>query len=88
MNDPAKPDRGAVSVRRWMRGSRCFHEIRYDNGRVDDIQFDVYQRGTPPGGTPHPQCHPLLLQTCHDDAHQLKLDAHGNQAAIGPTAAD
>jgi SAM-dependent methyltransferase len=36
-------DRGAVSVRRWMRGSRCFHEIRYDSGRVDDIQFDVYQ---------------------------------------------
>ncbi|MBI1818098.1 MAG: class I SAM-dependent methyltransferase [Deltaproteobacteria bacterium] len=36
-------DRGAVSVRRWMRGSRCLHEIRYDSGRVDDIQFDVYQ---------------------------------------------
>jgi SAM-dependent methyltransferase len=35
-------DRGAV-VRRWMRGGRCFHEIRYGNGRVDDIQFDVYQ---------------------------------------------
>jgi hypothetical protein len=38
-----KPDRGAASIRRWMRGSRCFHEIRYDSGRVDDIQFDVYQ---------------------------------------------
>jgi SAM-dependent methyltransferase len=38
-----EPDRGAVSIRRWMHGSRCFHEIRYDNGRVDDIQFDVYQ---------------------------------------------
>lgn len=37
-----EPDRGAVSVRRWMRGSRCCHEIRYDNGQVDDIQFDVY----------------------------------------------
>jgi SAM-dependent methyltransferase len=36
-------DRGAVSVRRWMRGSRCFHEIRYTSGRVDNIQFDVYQ---------------------------------------------
>lgn len=38
-----EPDRGAVSVRRWMHGNRCFHEIRYDSGRVDDIQFDVYQ---------------------------------------------
>jgi SAM-dependent methyltransferase len=39
-----EPDeRGAVSVQRWMRGSRCFHTIRYANGRVDDIQFDVYQ---------------------------------------------
>jgi SAM-dependent methyltransferase len=35
-------DRGAV-VRRWMRDGRCFHEIRYGSGRVDDIQFDVYQ---------------------------------------------
>jgi SAM-dependent methyltransferase len=39
-----EPDeRGGVRVQRWMRGSRCFHTIRYDNGRVDDIQFDVYQ---------------------------------------------
>jgi SAM-dependent methyltransferase len=37
------PDRGAVSVRRWMRGNRCGHEIRYESGRVDDIQFDVYE---------------------------------------------
>jgi SAM-dependent methyltransferase len=35
-------DRGAVSIRRWMRDGRCFHEIRYANGRVDDIQFNVY----------------------------------------------
>lgn len=35
-------DRGAVSVRRWMRGNRCCHEIRYDSGQVDDIQFDLY----------------------------------------------
>ncbi len=38
-----EPDRGAVSVRRWMRGNRCCHEIRYESGRVDDIQFDVYE---------------------------------------------
>jgi SAM-dependent methyltransferase len=37
-----EPDRGAISVRRWMRGNRCCHEIRYESGRVDDIQFDVY----------------------------------------------
>lgn len=38
-----QPDeRGAVSVRRWMRDGRCFHEIRYASGRVDDIQFNVY----------------------------------------------
>jgi SAM-dependent methyltransferase len=35
-------DRGA-SVRRWMSDRRCMHEIRYPNGRVDDIQFEVYQ---------------------------------------------
>src|SRR5262249_40732010 len=34
-------DRGAV-VRRWLRDGRLFHEIRYSNGRVDDIQFNVY----------------------------------------------
>lgn len=38
-----EPDRGAVSVRRWMRGSRCCHEIRYESGGVDCIQFDVYE---------------------------------------------
>jgi SAM-dependent methyltransferase len=36
-------DRGAVSVRRWMRGNRCCHEIRYGSGAVDCIQFDVYE---------------------------------------------
>jgi len=36
-------DRGAISVRRWMQSNRCFHEIRYESGRVDDIQFDVYE---------------------------------------------
>ena len=36
-------DRGAVSIRRWLRGGRLFHEIRYANGHVDDIQFDVYE---------------------------------------------
>jgi SAM-dependent methyltransferase len=34
--------RGALSVRRWMRGNRCCRAIRYERGRVDDIQFDVY----------------------------------------------
>lgn len=39
-----EPDpRGAVSVRRWVSEGRCFHDIRYANGTVDDIQFDVYQ---------------------------------------------
>jgi SAM-dependent methyltransferase len=38
-----EPDRGASSVRRWMQGSRCFHGIQYQSGRVDDIQFDVYE---------------------------------------------
>lgn len=36
-------DRGAVSIRRWTRDGRCFNKIRYASGRVDDIQFDVYQ---------------------------------------------
>jgi len=26
-----------------MCGGRCLHEISYGSGRVDDIQFDVYQ---------------------------------------------
>jgi SAM-dependent methyltransferase len=33
--------RGPV-VRRWVHGGRCFHEIRYASGRIDDIQFDIY----------------------------------------------
>jgi hypothetical protein len=37
-----RDERGA-SVRRWLRGGRLFHEIRYDGGRVDDIQFEVYR---------------------------------------------
>jgi SAM-dependent methyltransferase len=36
-------DRGAASVRRWTRDGRCFHEIKYANGQVDDIQFNVYR---------------------------------------------
>ena len=36
-------DRGAASIRRWTRDGRCFHEIRYASGQVDDIQFDVYR---------------------------------------------
>ena len=35
-------DRGAV-VRRWMEDKRCLHEIRYANGQVDDIGFEVYE---------------------------------------------
>ena len=38
-----EPDDRGASVRRWMRGSRCCHQIRYANGQVDDIQFDVYE---------------------------------------------
>jgi hypothetical protein len=39
-----EPDpRGAASVRRWMRDARCFHEIKYADSVVDDIQFDVYE---------------------------------------------
>jgi SAM-dependent methyltransferase len=39
-----RDERGPV-IRRWVQNGRCFHEIRYANGRVDDIQFDVYQPG-------------------------------------------
>ena len=35
-------DRGAISVRRWLRQGRCCHEIRYENGRVDRIEFELY----------------------------------------------
>ena len=33
--------RGPV-VWRWVHRGRCFHEIRYANGHIDDIQFDIY----------------------------------------------
>ena len=33
--------RGAA-VRRWIEDGRCFHVITYDDGTVDDIQFNVY----------------------------------------------
>jgi SAM-dependent methyltransferase len=36
-------DARGAEVRRWVRGGRCFHEIRYPSGRVDDIQFDLYE---------------------------------------------
>ena len=29
-------------VWRWLRDGRLFHEIRYDSGRIDHIQFEVY----------------------------------------------
>lgn len=38
-----EPDARGPAVRRWTRDGRCFHEIRYASGVVDDIQFDVYQ---------------------------------------------
>ena len=34
-------ERGAT-IDRWVRDGRCFHEIRYVDGSVDDIQFNVY----------------------------------------------
>ncbi len=37
-----RDERGA-SVRRWLHDGRPFHEIRYDDGRIDDIQFEVYR---------------------------------------------
>jgi SAM-dependent methyltransferase len=33
---------GATSVRRWVNGDRCFHEIRYPSGTTDAIQFALY----------------------------------------------
>jgi len=39
----AADPRGAASVRRWVQGGRCCHEIEYSNGRVDRIAFDLYQ---------------------------------------------
>lgn len=39
-----EPDtRGAAAVRRWLQDGRSCHEIRYANGRVDDIHFNVYR---------------------------------------------
>jgi SAM-dependent methyltransferase len=38
-----EPDERGAVVRRWTRNGRCFNEIRYASGRVDDIQFDVYR---------------------------------------------
>lgn len=38
-----EPDDRGASVRRWMQDGRLMHEIRYPNGRVDDIQFEVYR---------------------------------------------
>lgn len=35
-------DTRGPTVRRWLRGGRCCHEIRYEDGAVDEIQFDVY----------------------------------------------
>lgn len=37
-----RDDRGPV-IWRWVDRGRCFHEIRYASGSVDDIQFDLYQ---------------------------------------------
>lgn len=36
-------DSRGVRVRRWVENARCFHEIIYDDGTVDHIQFNVYQ---------------------------------------------
>ena len=38
-----EPDDRGASVRRWLRAGRCLHEIRYPNGQVDEIQFNVYE---------------------------------------------
>ena len=37
-----EPDERGAVVRRWLRDRRCFNEIRYPSGRVDEIRFDVY----------------------------------------------
>jgi SAM-dependent methyltransferase len=41
--EPDALGRGATSVRRWVDGSRCFHDIRYADGSTDDIQFALYE---------------------------------------------
>src|SRR6185436_14098080 len=38
-----EPDMRGAFVRRWVRNGRCFHEIGYASGRVDPIQFEIYQ---------------------------------------------
>ena len=35
-------DERGPAVKRWLREGRLFHEIRYENGRMDAIEFDVY----------------------------------------------
>lgn len=37
----AVDERGAT-IDRWIEGGRCYHRIRYADGSVDDIQFNVY----------------------------------------------
>jgi len=39
---PGEPDSEGLAIRRWVKDGRCFHEIRYPDGSVDDIQFNVY----------------------------------------------
>jgi SAM-dependent methyltransferase len=41
-NESNDRDPRGPRVRRWLRGGRLFHEIRYESGRVDLIEFDVY----------------------------------------------
>lgn len=45
-NDRAahRDPRGAT-IDRWVRDGRCYNEIRYADGSVDDIQFNVYDPG-------------------------------------------
>jgi SAM-dependent methyltransferase len=42
-NEMDRRDPRGAHVRRWLCDGRLFHEIRYDSGRVDDIQFEVYR---------------------------------------------
>lgn len=36
-------DQRGATIDRWVSDGRCFHEIRYRDGSVDDIQFNVYR---------------------------------------------
>ena len=36
-------DARGAAIRRWVRRGHCFNEIRYADGTVDEIQFDVYR---------------------------------------------